>query len=106
LAKPASIRHRFPVNKDEALEIARVRARELRKLPWAELRDRYLDRPEHAEVVGATGAAYQVEIFAVWDHAKGGDLRLFVAVDDYGWRAFSPLSECFIVAPDGSFVGE
>jgi hypothetical protein len=94
------------VDTAEARAIARARARELRKLPWAELRDRYLDSEEHAEVVGATGATYQVETFAVWDGAKEGDLRVFVAVDDGGWRAFSPLNECFIIAPDGSFVGE
>ena len=91
---------------EEAREIAVAKSHELRKLPWAELRDRFLDEPEHAEVAGATGTKYQVETFAVWDGAKGGDLRVFVAVDDGGWRAFSPLHECFIVAPDGSFVGE
>ena len=28
------------------------------------------------------------------------------AIDDGGLRAFAPLSDDFIMAPDGSFVGE
>jgi hypothetical protein len=28
------------------------------------------------------------------------------AIDDYGWRAFVPLTDDFIMAPNGSFVGE
>jgi hypothetical protein len=28
------------------------------------------------------------------------------AIDDGGWRSFAPLADDFIVAPDGSFVGE
>jgi hypothetical protein len=31
---------------------------------------------------------------------------VIVAIDDGRWRAFSPLSVDFIMAPDGSFVGE
>jgi hypothetical protein len=58
------------------------------------------------EVDGPSGTTYQVKTHAVWDGKAGGDLRLFVEVDDGGWRAFVPLSESFIVSPDGSFVGE
>ena len=48
-----------------------------------------------------------MEVAAVWDGEKGGDLRIFVMVDDGSERAFaSPLTECFIISPDGSFVGE
>jgi hypothetical protein len=65
-----------------------------------------LKRPETIEVRGKSGAVYQVQTQAVWDGGADGDLRIMVAVDDGGWRAFLPLSEDFIVAPDGSFVGE
>ena len=94
------------MDKFEAGEIADAKVRELRQLPWTELRDRYLDRPETVEVVGATGMKYQVETLAVWDGAKDAALRVFVGVDDGGWRAFAPLSADFIIAPDGFFVGE
>jgi len=29
-----------------------------------------------------------------------------VSIDDGGWRAFFPTTESFIMAPNGSFVGE
>jgi len=35
-----------------------------------------------------------------------GDVRVLVAVDDGGMYAFKPLTDSFILAPDGSFVGE
>jgi hypothetical protein len=41
-----------------------------------------------------------------WDGREEENLRVIAAIDDGGWRALSPLSEDFIVAPDGSFVGE
>ncbi|HEV8688534.1 MAG TPA: hypothetical protein VGQ84_14725 [Gaiellaceae bacterium] len=94
------------VNKAEAREVARTKATELRELGWSQLRERYLDRPETIEVVGDSGTTYQVQTLAVWDGGDEGNLRVFVAVDDGGWRAFVPLSEDFIVAPDDSFVGE
>lgn len=67
-------------------------------LSWSEL-GRLTEEPEHVDVTGPSGATYQVETLAVWDAKPGGDLRLIVAVDDGGWRAFSPLSESFIVPP-------
>jgi hypothetical protein len=57
-------------------------------------------------MVGVSGTRYQVEITAFWDSGKPGNLRVLAAIDDGGWRAFKPLSTDFIMAPDGSFVGE
>jgi hypothetical protein len=94
------------MDKSEARRVALNEIRVLREMPWAELRDRYLESPETVEVDGPSGTTYQVKTHAVWDGKTGGDLRLFVEVDDGGWRAFVPLSESFIVSPDGSFVGE
>lgn len=56
----------------------------------------------HAE----DGKEYQLEAEVFWDSKKGGDLRVMVACDDGGWRAFKPLTDDFIMAPDGSFIGE
>jgi hypothetical protein len=94
------------MDKAEAAAVARDRIAELRRLSWAELRDRYLGNPETIEVDGPSGATYQVETHAVWDGKKDGDLRVLVAVDDGGWRGFVPLGESFIVSPHGFFVGE
>jgi hypothetical protein len=93
------------MNKDEARKIALERVAELRELSWIDLRDR-VDQPETVERRGASGVTYQVETEAFWDGAEGGDIRVIVGVDDGAWRAFMPLTEDFIMAPDGSFVGE
>jgi hypothetical protein len=67
---------------------------------------RFLDNAERCEVRGESGVTYQTEIQGVWDDGKPGNLRILGSVDDGGWRAFSPLGDDFIIAPDGSFVGE
>jgi len=94
------------VDKSEARGIARAQVSALRQLTWEQLRDRYLSSPQTVEMSGESAVVYQVQTQAVWDSRVDGDLRVMVAVDDGGWRAFLPLSEDFIIAPDGSFVDE
>jgi hypothetical protein len=67
---------------------------------------RLLDEQDTFELVAPSGKRYQAEIEAVWDDSKGNNLRVVIEVDDGAFSAFSPLTECFIVAPDGSFVDE
>ena len=47
-----------------------------------------------------------VEISAFWDDAPNSDIRVAFAIDDGGWRAFMPVGADFIIAQDGTFVGE
>jgi hypothetical protein len=58
------------------------------------------------EVIGPSGTRYQVEVQVFWDSARSANLRVRGAIDDCGWQAIIPQIEDFIVAPDGSFVGE
>lgn len=58
------------------------------------------------DVTAASGRQYQVEIVVVWDDKPGGDVRVMFSIDDGGWRAFCPLVDDFLIAEDGSFVGE
>ena len=59
------------------------------------------------EIRGPTGTAYQVEVDIVWDDKPNGDVRVLAGIDDGTFRAaFSPLTDDFIKAPDGTFVGE
>ena len=67
---------------------------------------RYLKHQDVFEELAPSGTRYQVEVQALWDDRKGNDLRVFIAVDDFGPSAFHPLVVDFIVAPDGRFVGE
>jgi hypothetical protein len=94
------------MDKREARTIIAAQLEPLRQLSYQELVERLLDRQETSEVVGASGAWYQLEIYALWDDRPGGVLRVWGAIDDGGWRAFAPLVECFLISPDGSFVGE
>jgi len=62
--------------------------------------------PKTIEVGGSDGKRYQVQTEAFWDSKKNGPIRVIVLVDDGGLAAFKPLARAFIIAPDGSFVGE
>ena len=73
---------------------------------YDELVDRIDRDPVTCERVGSTGVKYQLEIQFLWDAARGGSVRVMGSVDDGGWRAFVPITDSFIKAADGSFVGE
>jgi hypothetical protein len=93
------------MNRVEAEQLATEAAARYRARPRDELL-RLLDERDTYEMTAPSGNWYQVEVMAVWDDRKGNNLRVFVAIDDGGPSAFSPLSVCFIVAPDGRFIGE
>jgi hypothetical protein len=93
------------MDKAEALAVLEQQLERYRKLPFAELL-RLMDESEALEVVVPGGTTYQIKIDAVWDDEARVHLRLIGAIDDGGWRAFSPLTSDFIIAPDGSFIGE
>jgi hypothetical protein len=94
------------VNKAEALAVADERLSSLRGLTWDALRAKYLDSPGSETLLGVSGAPYELQILAFWDNKREGNIRVQVMVDDGGWRAFTPLVREFIVARDGSSVGE
>jgi hypothetical protein len=89
-----------------ALAIAHAELAELREATYSQLVERLIDKQEVAERVGASGTRYQIEKQAIRDDKPNGNLRVIVSIDDDGWRAYSPLGEDFIRAPDGSFIGE
>jgi hypothetical protein len=47
------------MDESEARAMADARLRDLRNLPWAELKERYLDRQKTDEVTAASGVVYQ-----------------------------------------------
>ena len=67
---------------------------------------RLVDEQDTGELTGSSGARYQFEVSAVHDDSSSGNLRVLASIDDGGLRAVVPLSADFIMAPDGSFVGE
>lgn len=93
------------MDKREAKAILADEFRKYRERSYGELQE-LLDRTDAFEVTGGSGTSYQLEFYAVWDDKAGGNLRVLGYIDDGGWRAYFPLGDCFIIAPDGSFVGE
>jgi hypothetical protein len=94
------------VDKAEARQIASETLNALRRLTPQELESRYFGNPGTEQSTAPSGATYQVETQAFWNDQEHENLRVMVSVDDRGWRSFVPLSGSFIVAPDGTFIGE
>jgi hypothetical protein len=94
------------VDRQEAqAELSRIVA-EYRTRSYEQWASQVDAEPICLEVTSPTGRSYQVEIEALWDHPKGGDIRVLFGIDDGGWRAFAPLTEDFVIRPDGTFAGE
>lgn len=82
--------------------------RELRKRKYGELCE-LIGAPQCEEKCGQDGKAYQVEFEAFWDdpRMRGRNLRVIVSIDDGTFRAsLRPITRSFIMAQDGTFVGE
>jgi hypothetical protein len=85
-----------------AAELAKYRAWSYSRL--VELMSDRLDYP----VTGPSGVMYQIDVQAFWDipEEPNGNLRVAGAIDDGGPSAYTPICDSFIIAPNGTFVGE
>jgi hypothetical protein len=80
---------------------------QLRKCSYAQLKQMVEGRIfKTEEAIGQSGNNYQIEIQAFWDDKPGGNIRVRGSIDDGGWSSLLPLTSDFIMAADGSFVGE
>jgi hypothetical protein len=61
---------------------------------------------ETAHVRGSGGTMYQLEIEFFWDDKKKGDIRVLAAIDGGPISSFSPMTDAFIKAPNGTYVDE
>ena len=93
------------MNEQVASSLIDVELDRLRKLSYSEI-VKLIGESETKCVVGTDGKSYQLEIEAVCDSGKGEDVRVIIAADDGSWRAFYPLTNDFIMRPDGSIIGE
>jgi hypothetical protein len=95
--------HDWRVNVKEARRVLDDVVAELRRQPYETLLARYLNGSDNRAVVAESGVEYQVEVQAFWDTPRQpGNLRVIIAIDDGGWRAFLPLSSDLIVRRDAS----
>lgn len=94
------------MNKIEAREIITAELAKYRSWPYLQLRA-LVDVPKRRfEVTSASGTRYYIDIAVHWDGKPEGDVRVLGCIDDGGWRAYVPMSDSFIKAPDESFVGD
>ena len=93
------------MNKTEALNVLQGQFQPWRERSWAQLRDE-IGQLHHFEETAASGTRYQGEVQVLWDDKPDGAIRVMASIDDGGWRAFVPLTADFILAPDGTFIGE
>jgi hypothetical protein len=93
------------VNENEARALLRRHLLAYRSRSHPDLAS-LIGHPQHLDVTGASGAPYQIEVEAFWDDEPGGNIRVLGTIDDGGLRALKPLADDFIIAPDGTFVGE
>jgi len=90
-----------------AQAIADQKLNELRKLPYIELKKLLTEGNFATCVTGPDGQEYQMEVDVLWDDRRRREnIRVFASVDGGGVSSFKPLTRSFIMAPDGSFVGE
>jgi len=93
------------VNKEEATVVLSKLLGGYRAKSYSDLLP-LLHTQNTSEVTADSGTRYQVEFQAVWDDKKDGNLRVMGCIDDRGIRAFVPLTDDFIITPNGEFVGE
>jgi hypothetical protein len=93
------------MNKTEALVVLQGQLQPWRERSWMDLRNE-VGRAQRFEVTDESGIWYQGDVQVFWDGKPDGAIRVVASVDDGGWRAFVPLTDSFILAPDGTFVGE
>lgn len=80
---------------------------DLRTESYERLVASYLDRSVHDEIVGATGTTFDVEVQAFWEDSRRPKNLLVRVTVDWPQRGLRWLAiEDFLVASDGSIVGE
>ena len=93
------------MNRVEALSVLHGQLRRWRERPWRQLREE-VGQSHRFNVIAESGTWYQGEVQVFWDDKPDGAIRVMASIDDGGWLAIVPLTEDFILAPDGTFVGE
>lgn len=67
---------------------------------------RLLAEADIFEIQGPSGAAYRIQVEAVWDDRPGGNLRIFGLLEDgENLGAFAPVTDEFTIASTGAIIG-
>ena len=94
------------MDKQETRSLLTEQLARYRALSYADL-VAMIGQDDCVEISSPSGQLYQVEYGAFWDNKPGGNVRVILSIDDGTFRAaFSPLTDSFIKAPDGTFIDE
>ena len=93
------------MNKEESKTVLTTLLAKYRTKTYSDLQY-LLNNQDTMEVTADSGVKYQIEIQAVWDDKKDGNLRIVGTIDDGGLNAFVPLTTDFIISPNGELIGE
>ncbi len=94
------------MNKEEARQVVLEELKKYEKIPYEQLRDFVLQGKINAYQVIRGDTTYDIEILFHWDsrHEKR-DIRVAGLINVSGdLSVYRPLSEDFILRPDGSFI--
>ena len=91
------------MDRAEAKSILAKELTEFTAHPYDEL-VKLIKHADMKNVVGESGANYQIEVNVFWDSKPDGNLRIMASIDDGGWRAFLQLSDSLIMKPDGTLL--
>jgi hypothetical protein len=86
------------MNEQVAHALIDAELRQYQRLSYSDL-TALTGKVETKELVGEDGKTYYLEIQVFWDSKKDADVRLIVAADDGGWRAYKPLTGDFMMRP-------
>jgi hypothetical protein len=94
------------MDKYEAKAILRSELQKYRQRNFESLL-KLLKDPDAYTIQGPSGLEYQIEVQAIWDNEPEGNLRVMAGIDDGGFfSAFIPLTDDFIISPNGEFLNE
>ena len=93
------------MDKNEARAIAEKDLEFYRAMSYEEIA-RKIGNAASFERVSEKGEKYQIEFDFFYDGFEETDIRVVGMVSYSLWTDFSPVSSDFIIAPDGTFVGE
>ena len=93
------------VDKDEARKIAEKDLEFYRGMSYEDISAK-IGEQETFERISERGEPYQIEFDFFYDNHTSGNIRVAGIVSYSGWTDFFPVSNDFIIGPDGKFVGE
>ena len=93
------------MSRDEARALLAAHLAGYRTYPYSRLIE-LIGSVETADVQGADGTKYQLEVQFFWDDKKKGDVRVLAAIDGGPISSFRPMTDDFIKAANGTYVGE